>query len=294
VSANGSDHIRAEATLVEAWGQARRRLEAVGVDTPVLDARILLEASAGVRRLDIVTDPHRPLSAEQAAAFEAAVARREAREPVSHILGRKGFWTIELAVTPAVLTPRPETELMVEAVLGATQPASAFIILDLGVGSGAILLAVLADRPLAQGVGVDVSRDALAVAEANARALGLSDRVRLQAGDWGEGLTGPFDVIVSNPPYIPAGDIASLSPEVARYDPRLALDGGADGLDAYRAIARQASGLLAADGFLVLEVGAGQAADVTELMRQGGLVVARTLKDLAGHDRTLVLRKAVG
>lgn len=281
-------------TLVAAWGKARRRFEAAGLEQPVLDARLLLEEAAGVARLDIVTDPHRPLTAAQAQAYERVAARRAAREPVSHILGRKGFWTLTLTVTPDVLSPRPETELLVEAVLGHAPADAPFTLLDLGTGSGAILLAVLAARPLAMGVGVDISAAALAVAGANAAALGLSSRAHWQRADWAAGLAGAFDVVVANPPYIPTGDLETLSPEVRRFDPILALDGGADGLDAYRALAGVTPGVVAPDGALVLEVGAGQAQAVTALFEAAGFRTERVIKDLAGHARTLVLRKRDG
>ena len=275
------------ATLVSLWTAVRRRLEAAGVDTPVLDARLLLEAGAGVARLDIVTDPRRPVSDAQVAAVEALTRRREAREPVSHIVGRKAFWTLELAVTPDVLTPRPETELVVEtalALLPAERPAR---VLDLGVGSGAILLAVLSERPQARGVGVDVSAAALAVAGANAEALGLAERVTLSEGGWHEGGEEPFDLVLSNPPYIASAEIAGLEPEVARYEPRLALDGGADGLDAYRAIAAALPRLLAPGGGFALEVGRGQAAAVEALLAEQGLAAGPARRDLQGVARVV-------
>lgn len=278
-------------TLVSLWTDVRRRLEAAGVDSPVLDARLLLEAGAGVARLDIVTDPRRPVTAEQIAAVDALVRRREAREPVSHILGRKAFWTLDLIITPDVLTPRPETELLVEEALRALPQDRPARILDLGVGSGAVLLAVLHERPLAHGVGVDLSNDALAIADANARALGLQDRVELLRGAWTETVDGFFDVVVSNPPYIPSADIDRLAPEVARYEPRLALDGGADGLDAYRAILAALSGVLTPGGVYAVEVGVGQAAAVAALAVSRGLS-AEVRADLAGAPRVVHGRRA--
>ena len=216
-------------TLVSLWTEVRKRLEAAGVDTPVLDARLLLEAGAGVSRLEIVTDPRRPVTGDQATAVRTLTARREAREPVSHIIGRKHFWTLDLAVTPDVLTPRPETEFVVETGLQALLPVDVpFRILDLGAGSGAIILALLRERESASGVAVDVSTDALGVARANAQQLGVSDRLELREGDWAIGIDERFDLVVSNPPYIPSADIDSLAPEVARFEPRLALDGGPD------------------------------------------------------------------
>lgn len=278
-------------TLVSLWTDVRRRLEAAGVDSPVLDARMLLEAGAGVSRLEIVTDPRRELSAAQVDAVEALVARRLAREPLSHILGRKGFWTLEFAVTPDVLTPRPDTELLVETALEFLPQDKPARVLDLGVGSGAILLSVLSERPAVSGVGVDLSEAALMVARANGAALDLNDRIEWRAGDWGEGILGPFDLVLSNPPYIASAEIETLAPEVARHEPRLALDGGADGLDAYRALLPQIRALLGQGGRFALEVGKGQASAVWALIDQAGLEPIDTRADLAGVDRVVTGRK---
>lgn len=277
-------------TLVSAWGKGRDALKAAGVDSPVLDARVLLEQAAGVARTTIVTDPHRPVSEPAWAAYEALIARRSAREPVSHILGRKAFWTLEFAVSSAVLAPRPETEFVVEAVIAETRSDRPLTVLDFGSGSGAILLSVLAMRPLAMGLGVDVSPEAVAVAEANASALGLGERARFQVGSWDEGLGGQFDVIVSNPPYIPSGDIAGLDPEVRDYEPHLALDGGADGLEPYRALAPAIKRLLAPGGVAALEFGLGQADAVADLMRAANLEPTRLVQDLGARSRVWVVR----
>jgi len=278
-------------TLVSLWTDVRRRLEAAGVDTPVLDARMLVEAGAGVSRLDIVTDPRRELSSAQIAGVEALAQRRIAREPISHILGRKAFWTLEFAVTPDVLTPRPETELLVEAALEFLAPEKPALVLDIGVGSGALLLSVLSERPHAIGVGVDVSDAALAISHANAEALNLSNRVEWRNASWGEGLEGGFDLILSNPPYIASAEIADLSPEVSRHEPRLALDGGADGLDAYRALGPRMASLLAPGGRFAVEVGRGQAAAVWALFDQAGLAPEDVRADLAGVERVVTGRK---
>lgn len=278
-------------TLVSLWTDVRRRLEAAGVDSPVLDARLLVEAGAGVSRLDILTDPRRPVSAAQIEAVNALTRRREAREPVAHIIGRKHFWTIELAVTPDVLIPRPETEFVVEAALTLLPPGAPARVLDLGVGSGAILYSILSERPLAIGVGVDKSPAALAVARANAEALGLAERVMLREGDWAQGLEGSFDLVVSNPPYIVSEEIAGLAPEVARCEPRLALDGGADGLDAYRAIAAALPVLLNPGGGFALEIGRGQGGPVCALLEAAGLEIETPWTDLAGTPRVIYGRK---
>lgn len=273
-------------TLVSLWTGVRRRLEAAGVDTPVLDARLLLETGAGVARLDIVTDPRRPMTAEQIAGVDALARRREAREPVSHILGRKPFWTFELAVTPDVLTPRPETEMVVEQALAGLPDDKPVRVLDLGVGSGAILLAILSERPLASGIGVDVSGDALAVARTNAERLGLSACAVFQHGNWCEGIDERFDAVVSNPPYIVSDEIANLAPEVARFEPRLALDGGADGLAAYRILFQHLAALLRPGGTFAFEVGKGQAGAVAHLAHAAGFSTGLR-RDLAGVPRVV-------
>jgi release factor glutamine methyltransferase len=283
-------------TLVEAWAAARERLTAAGIDTPVIDARVLLEAATAASRADLLNEPRRPLSPEQAERLEAFVARRERREPVSHILGRKGFWTIMLQVGPQVLTPRPETELIVSAALEAYPASPPFTLLDLGVGSGAIALAILAERPAARGLGVDASEEALATARDNAAQLGLAGRLALLRGDWTAGLDDEsFDLVVANPPYVRSGDIPGLDPEVRDFEPRLALDGGPDGLDAYRLLAPQILRVLKPGGRLLLEIGQDQAEAVTALLQAAGANELQVLKDLAGHDRVVAgAKKALG
>lgn len=279
-------------SLVTLWTDVRRRLEAAGVDMPVFDARLLLEAGAGVSRLDIVTDPRRPVTDDQVAAVDALVRRREAREPVALIIGRRHFWTLDLFVSPAVLIPRPETELLVETALQALPADAEARVLDLGIGSGAIMLAVLAERANATGVGVDISDGALAVAQANADALGVADRLELRHGDWNVALDGAFDLVLSNPPYIETNEIDALAPEVARFEPRLALDGGADGLDAYRAITARLPHLLTPGGVFAFEVGKGQAEAVTALAEAAGLSAEPPRRDLAGIPRVVWGRRA--
>lgn len=278
--------------LVALWTSVRQRLEAAGVDSPVLDARMLIEAGAGVSRLEIVTDPRRELSNEQLASVERLVLRRVAREPIGHIVGRKAFWTLDLDVSADVLSPRPETELLVEAALAILPKDADANVLDLGVGSGAIVLAILAERPNASAVGVDTSELALAVARRNADKLGLSDRLTLSLGDWHAGLDGVFDLVVSNPPYIPTAEIDTLAPEVARYEPKVALDGGADGMDAYRAILAGLPRLLRVGGAFAFEVGRGQADAVRALAMGAGFVVEPPRADLNGIPRVVTGRRA--
>jgi len=276
-------------TLVSLWTDVRKRLEAAGIDTPVLDARLLLEAGAGVSRLEIVTDPRREVSDAQADAVNKLTQRREAREPISHIIGRKHFWTIDLAVNAHVLTPRPETEFVVEAGLQETLPADApHRILDLGAGSGAIILALLKDRPNATGVAVDLSDRALEVVRKNAEDLGVSDRLEIRPGDWAADIDERFDLVVSNPPYIRTNDIDGLAPEVCRFEPRLALDGGEDGMVAYRIITAALPRLLKPGGAFALEVGLGQAEGVKAMAETVGLTTSEPRRDLAGIPRVVV------
>ena len=275
-------------TLVQAWTSAVARLKAAGVDGPVIDARLLVEAAADASRADIIADPQRALSEEQAARLEDYISRREAREPVSHILGRRGFWKIMLRVTPDVLTPRPDTETLVELVLRDLPENKPFSLLDLGVGSGTILLSILAERPAGKGLGVDASSEALAVARDNAASLGLARQVALLRGDWTAGLgTSSFDLVVSNPPYIRSAEIDDLQPEVRDHEPRLALDGGPDGLDAYRLLAPEMLRVLRPGGRFLVEIGHDQSADVEALFRGAGGVSIATAKDLANRDRVV-------
>jgi release factor glutamine methyltransferase len=275
-------------TLLKAWQDARRRLEQAGLSGPVIDARMLVEAAAEATRADIVTDPYRALSPEQEARLADYLARREHREPVSHILGRKGFWKIMLQVNANVLTPRPDTETVLDVVLKDFPEHAPWNVLDLGVGSGAILLAILAERPAARGLGVDVSEEAIAVARDNAAALGLAGRTALLRGDWTAGLAeANFDLVVSNPPYIATEVIATLEPEVARYEPRIALDGGADGLDAYRVLAPEILRVLKPGGRFAVEIGYDQKDAVEALFHEAGAAEVRTVRDLADRDRVV-------
>jgi release factor glutamine methyltransferase len=278
--------------LLQAWQSAKKRLETARLDGPVIDARLLVEAAADATRADIVTDPYRPLTPEQEQKLESYLDRREAREPVAHILGRKGFWKIILRVNRDVLTPRPDTEAVVDAALKDFPERAAWSVLDLGVGSGAILLAVLAERPAAKGLGIDISEEALAVARDNAASLGLAGRAALLRGDWTAGIDGGrFDLVVANPPYIASEMIETLEPEVAVFEPRLALDGGPDGLSAYRILAPEILRVLKPGGRFAVEIGYDQKGPVEALFGEVGAADIRTLPDLAGRDRVVAGRK---
>lgn len=264
------------------------RFQAAGIQSARLDARLLVAEALGVEPLCLVTHPEMVLTAQQQTAIEDMAARREDRQPISHILGRRGFWTLDLRVTPDTLDPRPDTETLVQGVLDRVADRHAALrIVDFGTGSGCILLALLAELPNAQGLGIDQSNAALAVAAENAERNGLAGRAEFRHGDWGQGLDGPFDIIVSNPPYIPDADIAGLAPEVARHEPRSALAGGADGLECYRALVPDIARLLAVGGITGLEVGAGQDSDVAALLRGAGLRDLCVASDLAGHGRSV-------
>ena len=261
------------------------------IDSPELDARTLIGHALGLDHAGLAAAADRGLGSEEVDAIIALARRRLTREPVARIIGRKEFWSLQLLINSATLVPRPETETVVEAALevidGSGSRARALRITDLGTGCGALLLALLSELPCASGVGTDASSGALAVARDNARRLGLP-RASFVACDTAAALRGPFDIIVSNPPYIATGDIAALAPEVRDFDPRLALDGGADGLDSYRVIAAAAPGLLAPGGALIVELGAGQAVPVAALFAAAGLAASPPRPDLSGVPRALV------
>jgi release factor glutamine methyltransferase len=241
-----------------------------------------------VSRADILTDPQRPLSAAASDRLEAFLLRREAREPVSQILGRRAFWTIMLKVTGDVLTPRPETESLLDVVFAAFPKEQRFSVLDLGVGSGALLLAILAERPGATGLGVDVSEAALAVARENAANLGLASRAALLRSEWTAGLAdASFDLVVSNPPYIATAEIETLAPEVRDHEPRLALDGGPDGLEAYRILAPEVVRVLKPGGMFAVEIGPTQGEAVQALFLKAGAVKVAIHADLATRPRVV-------
>ena len=250
----------------------------------------------GVDHAALAAAAAQELSEDQAAHIDSVAARRLAGEPVARITGTREFWSLPLTVTPAVLVPRPETETVVELALALADRGGprdrAMRIADLATGSGAILLALLTELPNATGIGTDIDRDALAVAQRNAEKLGFGNRASFLIADYGTALDGSFDLVVSNPPYIASADIASLAREVREHDPRLALDGGKDGLDAYRAIAADAPRLLASGGHLVVEIGAGQQHDVEELFTKNRLAIAAVRHDLSGVARAIAARKS--
>ena len=260
-----------------------------GVENPRLDAELLLCHVLGKDRLYLYVHFDQPLYTEELSAFRELVKKRGSRIPVAYILGEKGFMGLDFTVSPAVLIPRPETELLVEAVLETVQPLAAPHILDLGTGSGAIIVSLLARCPQATGVAVDLSEQALTVATENARRNGVADRLTLLAGDLFAPLApaARFDAIVSNPPYIPAADVDVLAPEVLK-EPRLALDGGRDGLDYYRRLAQTGLAYLKPGGLLALEIGIGQHEAVPDLLRASGWLVQPVRCDYGGVPRVVL------
>lgn len=280
-------------------GSARRalaaRLQSAGIEEPSLDARLLVGAVLGLDLTGLITQAARYLTPEETERLEAYASRRLAHEPVARILGSREFWGLPFRLSEATLVPRPDTETVVERaleVLRERQSSQPPRIADIGTGSGAILLALLHEIPDAFGVGTDLSLTALGTAKGNAAALGLADRAAFVACSYAAALHGPFDLIVSNPPYIPAGEIPKLSIEVREHDPHLALDGGNDGYDAYRALIPQAAERLAPGGALIVEAGQGQAGDIATLMAAAALSLDRPPKaDLAGIPRAVSARK---
>ncbi len=279
-------------TLAEAQVLLAQNFRRAGIDSPEADARALICVALRLSRTQLIAQCDRVLESRELTEVTGVAARRLKREPVSRIIGEKEFWSLPLKVTPDVLVPRPETETIVEAALDEMDRvgarAESLRILDIGTGSGALLLALLKELPNATGVGTDISTAALLVARGNAERLTLSERCVFVACNIAEPLSGPFDLIVSNPPYIARAGIAALDPEVRDFDPKLALDGGADGLDAYRAISAAAPALLRPTGRLILELGIGQERPVRGLIRTAGLTVKKVVADLAGIARATV------
>jgi release factor glutamine methyltransferase len=276
----------------ELLADAARRLAAAGIENAAFEARLLVGHAAGLSAEQLVLERDEPVPQDAAAAAEAVVVRRCAREPAAQIIGHREFWGLTFAVSRDVLTPRPDSETLVEAVLAALPDRNRpFRLLDLGVGSGCLALALLTELPRARGVGIDISPAAMAVARHNARALGLASRIGFRLADWTHGVAGMFDIVVSNPPYIRTADLRQLDPEVATFEPRHALDGGSDGLAAYRRLATEIPSLVRPGGLVALEVGQDQAAAVRYLFENKGLIDLSTRRDLGGIERVVVARR---
>lgn len=279
-------------TIGAALAEATARLAAAGIDSARLDARLLLAAATGRSVEQIVARPEHAMSPREIEALETLVARRARREPVSQLLERREFWSLDLITTRDTLTPRPDTETLVETALRLfPDRGRALRVLDLGTGTGCLLIALLKEFPAATGIGTDVSPAAAAVAARNATAHRLENRATIIVGCWDDAIDGTFDLIVSNPPYIATAELTGLDPEVALYEPRHALDGGADGLEAYRELAPRVARRLAPGGLALFEVGLGQAADVESIATAAGLQVYGRACDLAGRERCVVVKR---
>lgn len=276
-------------TRGQLWRSARDRLAGAGIETAGLDARVLLAHCLGLDRTQLIASEAEPVDDADIAAYEALLVRRLAREPVARIVGRQEFYGLDFSLNEATLIPRPETEMLVDFGVARLKGRKGAMILDLGTGTGCIVLSLLANVPGAKGLGVDLSARALEQARENAVALGLDDRFEALEGSWFSPVAGErFDLIVANPPYIASEAVKGLAPEVFRYDPALALDGGADGLGPYRVIAAGAADHLAPGGVLAVEIGFDQGDRVSRLFEDAGLSGVGVEKDLAGHDRMMV------
>ncbi|USG60694.1 peptide chain release factor N(5)-glutamine methyltransferase [Sneathiella marina] len=273
-------------TLQKAVSEAAKLLSGAGVTGARRDAALLmaniLESDVGILYLE----PDRSLTNAQYSSFQRAIERRALREPISHILGHREFWSLDFLVGPDVLDPRPDSETLIETVLMAQKSGQEITsILDLGVGSGCLLLSLLSEIENARGTGVDQSQAAIEIAIQNARRLGLEDRTKFQHGNWCDGIGETFDLVISNPPYIPASDIEGLQPEVKDFEPLSALIGGEDGLDCYRDIVSSVKPRMNSNSLIVFEVGAGQAQQVSDLLENSGFSDVSRHKDLAEIER---------
>ncbi len=274
-----------------ALASSSQALQAAGLEDALADARFLLAAVLEKEPKYLFSCMDMCLSGTQQQRLHHLVKRRLAHEPVSRIIGQRGFWTLDLCLSPATLDPRPDSETLIELALehmaqrqNKDQP---LYIADLGTGTGALLLALLSEWPNAYGLGLDISLQALEIARCNAQRHALQERCAFVQGDWGACLTPVFDLVISNPPYIPSDDIAALKPDVRCYDPLLALDGGGDGLRAYERLLAATPQMLRSGGILILEAGWDQAADIIKLMQQAGFAHCTTRKDLGGHERAV-------
>lgn len=278
-------------TIAALLQEARKSLFEADIELSALDARLLLQAASGLAHEDLVAEPNTVLAADRIARFKTFIDRRLNHEPVTRILGEREFYGRPFQVSPAVLDPRADTETIIELtleLLGA-EPRR---IIDLGTGSGAIAITLLAERPNWSGIAVDLSSEALEIAKTNASIVGVASRLAFHNGSWFDGISEKFDLIVSNPPYIPHLEVFELSLEVQNYDPHMALDGGGDGLEAYRAIVASTADHLNSKGLVILEIGAGQSADVTQIFVSQGFELIDQKTDLGGHVRALAFTLA--
>ncbi|MCZ4432799.1 peptide chain release factor N(5)-glutamine methyltransferase [Agrobacterium sp. SOY23] len=285
----------AEATVADALAAARKRLQAAGIDDPLLDARLLIAEVVDFSLTDFVMKPDRPVTVEENASIVAMIERRASGEPVHRILGHREFHGLDLLLSKETLEPRPDTEVLVDTLLPALKKVvlarGSARILDMGTGTGAIALALLKECPDATGIGSDISADALETAARNAARNGLAGRFETIRSDWFEKISGRFDIIVSNPPYIRTDIVATLDQEVRNHDPMAALDGGQDGLAPYRLIAADAGRFLVENGIVGVEIGFDQRLDVSAIFASHGFSLLDAVKDYGGNDRVLTFRR---
>jgi len=280
-------------TRAQALAELRRNLNEAGFETAALDARLLLLTALGIPATTLVTHPDTPLTAEESETLASFARRRLAHEPVARIVGIREFWGLPFRLSPETLVPRPDTETVVETALDLLPDRQAPLrIVDFGTGSGCILVALLHELPRATGLGVDLSPGALATARTNADENGVGGRCHFALSRWADAVSGPFDLIVSNPPYIASGVIPTLDEEVREHDPRLALDGGPDGLEPYRILLSEAGRLLAPGGLLAVEIGYDQAEELRSLAGSHGLEILRIAHDLSGNPRCVAMRRS--
>lgn len=278
------------APLKEFMTVATDKLVAANIENPETDIRLLVQHALGISHAKFVSSLNRVLTDAEVKTLDGTITRRSQREPVSRIIGSRGFWKSEFKITSQTLDPRPDSETLIEAALKYAD-ASPETILDLGTGSGCLLLSLLQEYPKARGLGLDISEEAAATARENAAALKLDTRAEFIAADWNEWqASAPFDLVISNPPYIALEEIAGLEPEVTRYDPMTALVGGDDGLECYRSIAALLPRAAKKGGLVVLEIGHTQADAVKSILALSGIAVIQTLTDLGGSDRAVVAR----
>lgn len=278
-------------TIAATLDSAADRLRRAGITQARSEARLLMGAALGIGRDAVFGHPERRLAPGELMLLGNVLRRRCAREPVAHILGNREFWSLDFTVTADTLVPRPDSETLIEAALEVLPKRDgAYRLLDLGTGGGCLLLALLHERPNATGLGIDKCAKALDVAYGNADALGLAGRAEFQIGDWARGLDGTFDVIIANPPYIPEDEIYALAPEVAKYEPKLALSGGADGLQCYREMVPDLLRCLVPGGTAVIEVGCDQAWAVAAILARHGLTEHARRKDLGGQNRCILAK----
>ncbi|MDE0539895.1 MAG: peptide chain release factor N(5)-glutamine methyltransferase [Rhodospirillales bacterium] len=275
-------------TIEAALSAGRTALDGAGVETATLDARLLLEAAMDAGTARIVAEPDQALDTRQEERYRSFLERRRNREPISLILGRRAFWKDEFVVTADTLTPRPDSETLIELAVEHFRRGAPCRILDLGTGTGCLLLSALREFPDAAGLGVDLSPGACGVALRNARTLGLDSRTRIICGDWGTAIGGIFDLILCNPPYIADRERETLSPEVREFEPRQALFAGVQGLDAYRELVPELAANLAPGGALIVEIGHGQGPGVSRILMESGFCVAARARDLANRERCLL------